>query len=200
MQQGHWDSDLKRYCFQKISSNEVDIGMRERTKEVIVFVSTELGISPPEVVWVRPSSRSATTAVLGRTAQRWADESHCEFARVPDDIRGGYTPWPEKLRQVWIRSDLAASPDLECVAAHETRHIWQKSKDINVFCDTCRAEGDAYPYAYDVLKRYLAGKGCLTPEIEADIERKRESARSEFFRCWPSGRFEALDTLSRKTR
>jgi hypothetical protein len=168
--------------------------MRERTKEVIVFVSTELCISPPEVVWIRPSSPTSTTRVLGPVAYRWADESHPEFARVPYRIRNGYTPWPKELRQVWIRRELSAFPDLEYVAAHETRHVWQKVRDINIFCDECRAEGDAYPYAYDVLKRYLAGKGCLTPDIEADLETKRESARSEFSRCWPSGRFEVLDT------
>lgn len=166
--------------------------MRQRVTEVIVFVSAELGISQPEVVWIRPTSPTAAARVLGQVAKDCADESHPEFARVTRDIREGYVPGPEELRQVWIRSDLSTSPNLEYVAAHETRHIWQKERYRGIFGVECRAEGDAYPYAYDILKRYLAVKGHLTPEIEADIETKRRSARSVFLQRWPNGRFEAL--------
>jgi hypothetical protein len=189
----NWDSRIRRYCFQKLSSLAVDIVVRERAIEVIAFVSADLGISPPAVIWIRPASPAAASHVLGPTACDWADERHQKFARVGNRIPGGYAPWPEELREVWLRSDLSAFPALEYVAAHEVRHVWQKATDITIFRDECRAEGDAYPYGYDVLKRYLAARARLTPEIERDIEMKRESARSEYSRLWPNGRFGALD-------
>jgi hypothetical protein len=46
---------------------------------------------------------------------------------------------------------------------------------------------------YDVLKRYLASKGCLNPAVETEIDRKREEKRSKFALRWPNGRFEAID-------
>ena len=64
---------------------------------------------------------------------------------------------------------------------------------MTVFSEECRAEGDAYAYAYNVLKRFLASKCGLTQEIEAEIDEKRNQARSVFEREWPNGRFEVID-------
>jgi hypothetical protein len=190
----HRDPALQRYCFQKLSSAVVAVETRERALDVIAFVSAELGIAPPNVIWIQPALPAVTTVALGHIPQLYADHIHPEFARIPDrdDIHGGYTPaWPQ-IRQVWLRRELGFWA-LEFAAAHETRHIFQKDKDISIFNDECQAEGDAYPYGYDVLKRYFAGKGRLTPEIEAEIDGKREQARSVFLERWPKGRFEALD-------
>jgi hypothetical protein len=133
-----------------------------------------------------------TANALGHIPLLYADHIHPEFARVLDDILGGYTPrWPQ-LRQIWLRRELD-SRALEFAAAHETRHIWQKDRDMAIFSDECRAEGDAYPYGYDVLKRYLAARGRLTPESEAEIDGKRNEARSAFVRLWPNGEFQSVD-------
>lgn len=187
----HRDFALQRYCFRKLPSAEVSVESRDRANDLIAFVSTDLDIPPPEVIWIEPSSPTVTTNALGHTPQLYADHIHPEFARVPDDIRGGYTPRWQHLRQIWLRRELDLRA-LEFAAAHETRHIFQKDKDISIFNDECQAEGDAYPYGYDVLTRYFASKDRLTPEIEAEIDEKRERARSVFLERWPKGRFEAL--------
>jgi hypothetical protein len=185
----HWDSGLNLYCFQKLSSDDVDARMLERTREVIEFVSAELRISPPKVVWIQPASPVATARALGHSV---ADEINSTFARVRCDILQGYTP--EQLdHQIWIRSDTSRIPSLEFVAAHETRHVWQKAKYAYIFPDECRAEGDAYPYAFDVLKR-LVEKGLLSRKFEAEIEMMMEAKRSAFFLRWPNGRYEILGT------
>jgi hypothetical protein len=81
-----------------------------------------------------------TTKFLGHFRRLWADEVHPEFARTRDDILGGYTPHAKQLRQIWLRRELDLRA-LEFVAAHETRHVWQKEKDMTIFEDECRAEG-----------------------------------------------------------
>lgn len=191
----HWDSACRCFCFEKLAIDNVDLELRNRANEVVAFVCTELHISPlPEVIWIQPASAEVVATLFGPRVQACFEERHPFYTRIrrEKDIQGGFTP--EHLTQVWIRSDLSAFPALEYAAAHETRHIWQKVRDINIFRDECRAEGDAYPYGYDVLKRYLTGRACLTPELEADIDNKRVSARSIFLQTCPEGRFEVIKT------
>ena len=195
----HRDVALQRYCFQKLPPAEVPVELREHAIDVVTFVSTDLGIAPPEVIWIQPSSPTETTDALGHIPQLYADHIHPRFARVPDDIRGGYTPRWQQVRQIWLRRELDLR-ELEFAAAHETRHIWQKDRDMAIFNDESRAEGDAYPYGYDALKRYLAGKGRLTREIEAEIDSKRDEARSVFVRVWPNGRYQAIDHKDASSR
>ena len=187
----HRDFERQCYCFQKVHSTLVAVEILERAHNVVTFVAAELGIAPPDVIWIQPSSPTVTTRALGDIPQQYSDHIHPEFARVRRDIRGGYTPaW--NLRQIWLLQEPAFWA-LEFAAAHETRHIWQKDEDMTIFSEECRAEGDAYPYAYNVLKRYLASKCGLTQEIEAEIDEKRNQARSVFEREWPNGRFEVID-------
>jgi hypothetical protein len=188
----HYDPALRRYCFQKISSTEIEVELRQRAEDVVAFVSKDLDIAPPEVIWIRPSSPTSATSALGTDPLQWKDHIHPEYARVLRDILGGYSPQWQGLRQIWIRRELDFR-GLVFTVAHETRHIWQKDKDRALFEDECRAEFDAYAYAFDVTKRYLAMNDCLTLEVEAEIDRNREAARSELERQWPGGRFEAID-------
>ena len=116
-----------------------------------------------------------------------------EFARVRVRIPEGYTPRPKKPHEVWILSEVSRFPALEFVAVHEVRHVWQKAKDITVFGDECRAEGDAYPYSYGALRRYLMAKGRLTQELELEIATRRESACRAFAQAWPNGKFATLE-------
>ena len=188
----HYDLALQRYCFQKVSSTEIAGELLERARDIVAFVSKDLSIAAPEVIWIQPSSPTATSAALGTDPLQYKDHIHPEYARVSQNILGGYTPgWPE-LRQIWICRELNLTA-LEFAVAHETRHIWQKDKDMPLFEDECRSEGDAYPYGYDVMKLFLAANNCLAPELEAEIDRKREQARSVFTCRWPDGRFEAID-------
>jgi hypothetical protein len=188
----HRDSVSGRFCFEKVPTDKVDLDIRYRTNAVVAFVCAELHISPlPEVIWIRPAPADLVAKLFGTLVQGCLEERHPRYTRVRPDIQEGYTP--EHLTQIWIRSYLSACPNLEFVTAHETRHIWQKVKDIKIFSDEGTAEGDAYPYAYDVLKRYLAGKGRLTVEVESDIDNKRKSTRSKFLQCWPNGRFEVIE-------
>ncbi|MCX6631415.1 MAG: hypothetical protein NTW28_27700 [Candidatus Solibacter sp.] len=189
----NWDSNLDCYCYRKLSAEEVDIKMQGRATEAILFASADLGIAPPAVVWLRPSAPVDAASALGRTAYNWADECHAEFARVRVRIPAGYTPWPEKLREVWILSEVSRFPALEFVAVHEVRHVWQKAKDISLFGDVCRAEGDAYPYSYGALRRYLMAKGHLTQELELEIATLRESACRAYAQAWPNGKFATLE-------
>ncbi len=189
VQPDHWDATLKLYCFEKISSDELDAAVRERAAKVIEFVANELSISPPRVVWIKPAS---PVAAAGALRHNFVDETHPRFARIRVDILGGYTP--EHLdNQIWIRNNVSRVPNLEFVAAHETRHVWQKATYAYIFGDECRAEGDAHPYAFDVLKR-LVNQGFLSRELETEIDTTMESKRCEFLTRWPDGCFEILKT------
>ena len=59
--------------------------------------------------------------------------------------------------------------------------------------DECRAEGDAYAYAFDALKEYLKHTGCLAGLVH-DIEKMEFARRSWFFDKWPSGLYEAISS------
>jgi hypothetical protein len=90
---------------------------------------------------------------------------------------------------------------LEYVAAHEVRHVWQKSNRKAVFEDECRAEGDAYPYGYEVLKngyevlkKMLKAQGRLTTEVRANIDQMRAKAEKVFLAERPEGVFRTLAT------
>jgi hypothetical protein len=133
----YYDSALDVYCFQKISASEIDIRMRDRTKGVVSFICAELQIFPfPDVIWIQPAPVGVVSQLFGVRVQRYFEETHPSYTRTKIDIRQGYTP--EHGRQVWVRSDLSAYPDLEYVVAHEIRHIWQKVNDLKIFHDECK--------------------------------------------------------------
>jgi hypothetical protein len=116
------------------------------------------------------------------------EEQHPAFTRLRGDIRAGYTPCRPDLHEIWIRNDLTAFPALEYVVAHEVRHLWQKLFSTD-FRDVCQAEGDAYPYGYDVLRRYLDSQGRLTTELGEEIDSNRANAAGQFRTVWPNGSF-----------
>jgi hypothetical protein len=121
-------------------------------------------------------------------------EEQARFPRLRWDIGEGvgYTPQHPDLREIWIRSSLTAFPDLEYVAAHEVRHVWQKLTHAPVFEDPCRAEGDAYPYGYEVLKRMLQAQGRLNTRVCEKMDQTRDNAERAFRAKWPEGVFETL--------
>ena len=191
----HWDASIERYCFSKVSEQEVTPEILQRAGAAAAFVCADLRmLRPPKSVWIRPVHPPAAAAALGgRALDVRLEESHrSAFTRLPEPVREGYTPCHPDLHEIWIRSDLTASPDLEYVVAHELRHVWQKLHLPEVFRCDCRAEGDAYPYGYEVLKRYLESQGRLTSAIRRDIDDKRAAAEKEFRAAWPDASFEII--------
>jgi hypothetical protein len=190
MEGNHYDRSSGTYCFQKIPALEVNIELRERAEDMLTFVCAELNILNPKLTWLRPALATECTQVFGDSHQIYREEIHERFARIKDDDPDGYTP-RHLQNEIWIRDDDSTPTKIEWCVAHETRHVWQKIKDVNIFANYCRAEGDAYPYSYEALERYLAQKGILS-EFEDGIKKKKEAARSFFLRCCPHGQFKTL--------
>jgi uncharacterized protein YodC (DUF2158 family) len=188
----HFDQAMGCYCFEKVASDDVPFDIRDRTHEVVEFVRDGLRLpSSPKVVWIRP----ALPDVAADKLKVWINSGQpgeLPILRFKEDITEGCTPrLPED--EVWIRSDISDLRTIEFIAAHETRHYWQKVKCIDVFNDWCRAESDAYAYAYDAQAQYLTMKAELTSELQADIHRKSEWKRSVLSELCPNVQFTILD-------
>ena len=181
----HLDVGIERYFFEKISQSEVDKKMIARAEDVRAFVCPDLKIEPPRIVWIRPAPPSSKRGALKNNSEEELDL----VVRLQGDTAGGFTPWNFALNEIWILSNLKDIPDLEYTVAHELRHMWQKKNCQEVFKDPCQAEGDAYPYAYDALKRYLEATGRLTAERRKQIDEKRTSAQDEFRKACPDAVF-----------
>lgn len=186
----HLDVATGRYFFTKVQDAEADRNMIARAEDVRAFVCADLRIEPPRIVWIRPAPPTSKHGALKFDHEEELDP----VVRLREDARGGYTPKNPQLHEIWIRSDLAACPDLEYVVAHELRHVAQKEHFLDVFKVECRAEGDACPYGYEVLKRYLESKGSLTPELREQIDRQRTATQSWFQTRWPVGVFQIIQS------
>ena len=46
----HWDSTIERYCFEKVSEQEIDADVRRRANAVTEFVCADLQLQPPPSV------------------------------------------------------------------------------------------------------------------------------------------------------
>ncbi len=189
----HLDPAGQRYCYRRLHEQEVDTETLERAAAVAAFVRADLRLhKSPRIVWIRPArvgempGTGVQDAVLG--------ECGAVFTRLQRDIREGYTPCCPSLHEIWIRADLKAWPALEYVVAHELRHAWQKLTLPGVFRDTCKAEGDAYPYGYAILKQWLRAQGRLTAEACRLIDQKCEKAEALFLTECPGTPFGVLQT------
>jgi len=192
----HFDRDIQQYCFAKILDSDVAAAILARAQDVVKFVSTELGIKDhPRVRWIRPASPEQARATLKRhVLDRSVAERNPHFFRYCSDVEKACTPCDAGLNEIWIRAELVGSPELECVAAHEVRHAWQKSSYPEVFADDCRAEGDATPYGYELAARYLDGGNRLTDEARKWIEGERSEAERNFHEKCPGVLFEVIAT------
>jgi len=179
-----------------LTADVVSGGIHRRTNDVVEFACKELAIAlQPQVVWIRSVPKGTATEILNRWKQvpgNLTVGKRLPVKSLDKEIKGGYTPLD--LNEIWIQRDLDF-PTLEFVAAHEVRHTWQKARHPDVFDDYCRAECDAYAYAYEALERYLekCRKEDFTPEIRSDIEQKRESVRFKLSQHCPHVRFEAIN-------
>ena len=183
----HRDTATGRYYFRKISDEEADKNLIARAESVRAFVCPDLKIKPPMIVWICPAPPTSKSGQL-----KFDHEEDLDPVVRLRDTGGGYTPKNPRLHEIWIRSDLTAFPDSEYVVAHELRHAWQKKYCRDIFEDPCRAEGDAYPYGYEVLKRYLESNGRLSTELREEIDEKRARARLVYRDRWPAGSFEVI--------
>jgi hypothetical protein len=188
---------MSHFHFQMVGQDNIE--MHNRVRDVNEFVCAELNLSPaPKIIWIRPIAEDLALKLL----HEWRLIPENEGKRRPvwgmwleNEIEGGFTP-QDFQNEIWIRHDLSQSPYLEYASAHEIRHVWQKAKGIAIFDNVCSAEGDAYPYGCAVLKRFLASKGELTPEMEVEIDQQNDKARATFQKSWPDGLYEVITEFS----
>jgi hypothetical protein len=190
----HWDAAIERFCFAKFAESSASPEVLARTEPAVAFLCTDLHIPRPKIVWMRPAAAATAAAKLGRNAlDIMLEERDPDFTRYRSDILEGCTPLRPDLHEVWIRSELNNWPDLECVVLHELRYAWQKLHLYEeIFRDECRAEGDAYPYGYEALIRFLESQRKLTTEVRDQIDAIRRRKEVNFRTRWPHGRFEIL--------
>jgi len=167
--------------------------MIARAEDVRAFVCPDLRIEPPGIVWIRPSPTTSKRPPLRKDYE----EELGSVVRLRDEVPGGVTPSNYSLNEIWIRSGLKACPDLEYVAAHELRHVAQKKHCREVFSDKTRAEGDAYPYGYEVLKRYFAFAGRLTNELRQEIDKQGVETQRWFQAQYLHGEYKTVDCVPR---
>lgn len=189
----HLEPTTGRYFFEKIAQSEVDTQTIARAEDVRAFVCPDLKIEPPQIVWIRP----APTALKRVPLKKDYEEELDLVVRLGHDVPGGATPYNYSLREIWIRRDLTAFPDVEYAVAHELRHAAQKKHCPEVFNDRPRAEGDAYPYGYAVLKRYFASANRPTDNLRQGIDRQGAETRKWFQTCYPSGEYKTIRCFPR---
>ena len=173
---------MSRHYFERIFEDEgLPCNMRDRAGGMVTFVCAELSLSPvPKVVWIRPLTEDAAREILKHWRQTFEGGipppgSIPPVRELQMDITQGFTA-DVQTDEIWIRSDLSDFPALEFITAHETRNIWQNQPQNRPrYVDRCTAEGDAYPYGYDAVKRYVA----------ATLDEKVKSAQAVFLREWP---------------
>jgi len=184
----HLDVATGRYFFEKVAPSEVDREMIARAEDVRAFVCPDLRIEPPGIVWIRPASPASKRGALKKDYEEELDP----VVRLRDDVPGGVTPSNYSLNEIWIRSAPKACPNLEYVVAHELRHAAQKKHCSGVFSDTNQAEGDAYPYGYEILKQYLASAGRLTDGLGQEIDRQEAETQKWFRIRYPRGEYKTI--------
>ena len=192
---------LHRVIFEK-ETDVVTPEIRKRAARMVDFVRVDLKLpSSPEIVWIESISPESAKELIadwkGNRILRAGDKCHLvRWAGIEIRPRNGFTPGEEASNEIWLHITLSATYEfeyeLEYVAAHETRHHWQKKERRDVFDDECAAEGDAHPYAFAILKRYLAEHGHLSKKLEEEMNNMRDSWREKIFLCCPNGRFEII--------
>ena len=80
----------------------------------------------------------------------------------------GFTPIHPK-NQIWIPAVLK-TPALECVIAHELKHVHQNLARPKYVADPWEKDADAYAFQYGAATRALAAAGRLTDQLRAQIE------------------------------
>jgi hypothetical protein len=184
----HYDSAVKLYCFKKLSpdeAREVESGIREEATVIVDFVCADLSIPEPRVVWITPASPSDVAEIFKPT-QIFHGFGHPVYTRIESDIDGFA---PNGGKEIWLR--IMRFWRLELMAAHELRHVWQKTQGTT-FDKEPVAEGDAYTYPFVALKSYLSTKGLLKSKTAMEIEERRMSIQSWFYKKWPKSRFETV--------
>jgi len=119
----HLCTVCRHFCFEKISPDLVDQRILERAADVASFVCKDLKLDPPPAfVWVRPADPVQVRALGFLPRDTYQEERSRQWFWLKErtgDLKAGCTPGRKDLREVWIRSDLDAYPDLEFVVAHE---------------------------------------------------------------------------------
>lgn len=191
----HLEVATGRYFFMKVPNEEVAKEMIARAEDVHAFVCLDLRIEPPRIVWIRPAAPTSKSEPPKFDHEEELDA----VVRLRRDAPGGLTLKNRRLHEIWIRSDLTTHPNLEYVVAHELRHAAQKKHCPEVFYDDDdgRAEGDVYPYGYEVLKRYFASAAHLTDELRQEIEGQEIKTQEWFETRYPDGEYKMIQCTPR---
>jgi hypothetical protein len=184
----HFDVVTKSYFFTKVAEDEVAGELIVRAEDVRAFVCRELKIDS-QIVWIRPAAPISKNGPLKFDHEEELDT----VVRLRRDTSGGLTPKNGQLHEIWIRTDLADCPHLEYAVAHELRHAAQKIYCPYAFGDEGRAEGDAYPYGYEALKRYFRSSGGLSDELRQKIDTQEVETKKWFQREYPDGDYKIVD-------
>ncbi len=189
----HLDLATGRYFFTKIQDADVDRNTIARAEDIRAFVCPDLRIQSPRIVWILPAPPTSKRGALKFDHEEELDS----VVRLREDTAGGLAPKNCQLHEIWIRSDVTGCPNLEYVTAHELRHAAQKKHCREVFDDEPRAEGDAYPYGYEVLKRYFASAGRLNDELRQEIDRHETETQKWFLTRYPDGVYKTIQCVPR---
>ena len=185
---------MERYFFEKIQGEELDTTTIACAEDVSAFVCPDR-IERPKIVWIRPAPPTLKSGPLKFDDQEELDA----VVRLRENTTGGFTPCHYSLHEIWIRSHVTASPNLEYAVAHEIRHAAQKKHCPEVFRDRddARPEGDAYPYGYEALRRYFASANRLTDELRQEIDRQEIEAQRWFQTRYPHGESQDVECFPR---
>lgn len=194
----HWDESKERFLFEKVDRPD-DPEMAERASLMAVFACTDLGIlRHPKLVWIRPGNPASTEVrARGPVGYEVQEVHQPRFTFSPVNM-AGFTPIYEDLYEFWMRADLYESPKLEMMVAHELRHVWQKLQNLKAFADPSQealasVEGDAYPYAFHLLRLYFQQQGLLTTELREKIDRMNSAYEEWYYREYPRGTYQILE-------
>ncbi len=186
----HRDWVLKCFCYEKVAFDKSDSRLCEEASNIIECVCVDLQITRPNVLWLRAADPTVVAAAFNSYSTP-SPAIHPTYARIPcSDLRcsdepDGYTP-RAVANEIWLLMNLPFQK-LAFVAAHEMRHLWQKTQ-VGKFSDRCDAECDAYAYTYIILKKYLASANRLTAEVESELDQNRERRRQDYVGCCPGFR------------
>ena len=195
----------QRYCYRKLEESEIRPQLLDRCTHVLSFAAGSLPIPDlePRIVWVEPvDDLEAIEQILGPARDfrmEEADLGQRGYARILRSLKPevGYTPGNRDLSEFWLQASIPLeSHYVEFAVLHERRHVWQKRSRPAIFEKESLAEGDAYPYAYSALKKYLRIQGCLTLELEEEINSQCRTIRERFERRYPGTPYDVSTDIS----
>lgn len=179
-----------RYGYSKLLESEIPPELLDRCAQVLSFAARSLPIPDPEprIVWVAPLDLVTIEREVGAVQLHHREEAHPRYSRILRKLepKVGYTPGNLDLSEFWLQASIPPeSHHIEFAVLHEWRHVWQKRFRPAIFKKEPLAEGDAYPYAYLLVKEYLQTRGHWTFGIENEINSQYQITQEWFEKKYP---------------